>query len=279
MMETATAPSMNLERVYNRFQASTDTVRRFIADSAKLLDNPTDALNLAQHITAIACGAPSRQEDSINEMLAIIHPSKALRKRIWQTAKALKKPPAPHKAAAADLVPPLEYFLTPLDQPGNPALPGPTVLNIVRHNFGEMHANYIRSVAATMVNYSVMQPSERPGFITDMAAHLDRRNEALLNTAKVCRAVMHTRYPMLQRLELWKAWQQAELDVKPRSIAEPEAQWPERRKDVLAQMNLIAKSAFVLQCRRASRAKGADRAGHIAAANFWRQARLNVPCH
>ena len=276
MPETIHAPAPDIERAYNRFQERTPDLDTFIRQSSRLLNSPHEALQLAQHMTTIACATPSKQAERIADMMDVIHPSEALRRAILKAAGQLRNPPAQHAAAAALLAPPAAYFLAPLDQPGNPALPGKAVLRQVRQAVTEMHRNYVRSIAASMVNYSIMDQTERPQFIRDIKIHLERRNEAFHNTVVTCRAVMHMRYRNQPEMELVRVWQEAEKQTTPQPGSHDRRR-PPRRKDIIAQMNVFAASGLADQCRKASQAAGSAKREHIAAANFWRQVQLNLP--
>ena len=272
------AQTPDIERIYREFSSRTEAVDSFIRKSTSLLQNPTEAIHIAQNMTSIACAAVSKQDRHIVEMLETLDPPDDLRQEILQTAENLKEPPETHETAAAQLVQTSDYFLKPLIDPENPMLPGDHVCRMIQNDITTMHRSYIRSIAASMVNYGIMEQDERPQFIRDIAVHMERRSEALLNVTSLCRAVMHMHYRPINDQQLIAASRQADQIMNPTFRSESESYTrPARRTDILQQMSLITAAAVNNHYEKATYYTGADQQLQVDAAIFWHQISLNMP--
>ena len=272
------AQTPDIERVYRAFTSRTETVDSFIQKSTTLLQNTEEAIQIAQSMTSIACTAVSKQDRRIGEMLNDLDPPEDLRLEILHTAQNLKEPPETHEAAAAQLVQTGDYFLKPLAGPGNPMIPGRPVCRMIRNDITTMHKAYIRSIAASMVNYAIMEQDERPQFICDIAVHMERRSEALINVSGLCRAVMHMHYSPIDDQKIIAASRHADRILNPtfRSESEYETR-PARGTDILQQMSLITASSFNNHYEKATKSSGTDQQLQVDAAIFWHQVSLNLP--
>ena len=272
------AQTPDIERIYREFASRTETVDNFIRKSTSLLRNHTEAIQLAQNMTSIACGAVSKQDRHIGEMLETLDPPDDLRQEILHTAQNLKEPPETHEAAASQLIQTSDYFLKPLTDPENPMLPGDPVCRMIQDDITTMHKAYVRSIAASMVNYGIMEQDERPQFIRDIAVHMERRSEAFLNLTVLCRAVMHMHYSPINDQELIAASRQADQVMNPTFRSESESYTkPARRTDILQQMRLITASAVNNHYEKATRSTGINQQLQVDAAIFWHQISLNLP--
>ena len=272
------AQTPDIERIYREFTSRTETVDSFIRRSTSLLQNRTEAIQLAQNMTSIACAAVSRQDRHIGEMLETLDPPDDLRQEILQTAQNLKEPPETHETAAAQLVQTSDYFLKQLTDPENPMLPGRPVCRTIQDDITTMHKAFVRSIAASMVNYGIMEQDERPQFIRDIAVHMERRSEALLNVTRLCRAVMHMHYRPIDDQEIIAASRHADQIINPTFRSESEfSTRPARRADILQQMSLIAASAVDYHYEKATHSTAAEQQLQVDAAIFWHQVSLNLP--
>lgn len=272
------AQTPDIERIYREFTSRTETVDSFIRKSTSLLRSHDEAIQIAQNMTSIACAAVSRQDRHIGEMLETLDPTDDLRQEILQTAQNLKEPPETHEAAASQLIQTSDYFLKPLTDPDNPRLPGDPVCRMIQDDITTMHKAYIRSIAASMVNYGIMEEDERPQFIRDIAVHMERRSEAFLNVTGLCRAVMHMHYRPINDQELIAASRQADQIMNPTFRSESESYTkPARRTDILQQMRLITASAVNNHYEKATHSTGTSQQLQVDAAIFWHQIFLNLP--
>ena len=269
----------DLQHIYLQFNESPQHVTRFIEDGTKILKNRKRALQIAQYITSVACLHTREQDLYISNMITAISPPKVLREAIINTATQLKSPPQRALEAAQQLIPTITEFTQHLDKPPeNPKKQGENVYLQVRADIQIMHQRHIHSIAATFVNYSVTDETDKQQFIKDISQHLERRNAAIILIAKTCRAVMHMNFQPLESKIIIRLRNDMEQAIETVKRQNTDSLDTNQEEDIKLQANAITNAITLNYCTQAMEsATKEEKEQQIEMTSFWHQVMQNLP--